>query len=66
MLKGNYEYREDPKDGLKGIARNIILVFEELKILNNRIEKIEQNQKVFKDQLSKKPEYLSVGEVAMK
>ena len=66
MLKGNYEYREDPKDELKGIARNIILVFEELKILNNRIEKMEQNQKVFKDQLSKKPEYLSVGEVAMK
>ena len=66
MLKGNYEYREDPKDGLKGIARNIILVFEELKILNNRIEKMEQNQKVFKDQLSKKPEYLSVGEVAIK
>lgn len=27
---------------------------------------MEQNQKVFKDQLSKKPEYLSVGEVAMK
>ena len=66
MLKGNYEYREDPKDGLKGIARNIILVFEELEILNNRIEKMEQNQKVFKDQLSKKPEFLSVGEVAMK
>ena len=66
MLKGNYEYREGPKDELKGIARNIILVFEELKIMNTRIEQMEQNQKVFKDQLSKKPEYLSVGEVAMK
>ena len=66
MLKGNYEYLEDPKDGLKGIARNIILVFEELKTMNTKIERMEQNQKVFKDQLSKKPEYLSVGEVAMK
>ena len=66
MLKGNYEYREGSKDELKGIARNIILVFEELKIMNTRIEQMEQNQMVFKDQLSKKPEYLSVGEVAMK
>ena len=66
MLRGNYEYREGPKDELKGIARNIILVFEELKIMNTRIEQMEQNQMVFKDQLSKKPEYLSVGEVAMK
>ena len=66
MLKGNYEYREDPKDGLKGIARNIILVFEELETMNTKIERMEQNQKVFKDQLSKKPEFLSVGEVAMK
>ena len=66
MLRGNYEYREGPKDELKGIARNIILVFEELKTMNTRIEQMEQNQKVFKDQLSKKPEFLSVGEVAMK
>ena len=27
---------------------------------------MEQNQKVFKDKLSKKPEFLSVGEVALK
>ena len=66
MLKGNYEYREGSKDELKGISRNIILVFEELKTLNTRIEKMEQNQKVFKDKLSKKPEFLSVGEVAMR
>ena len=66
MHRGNYEYREGPKDELKGIARNIILVFEELKIMNTRIEQMEQNQMVFKDQLSKKPEFLSVGEVAMK
>ena len=66
MLRGNYEYLEDPKDGLKGIARNIILVFEELKTMNTKIERMEQNQMVFKDQLSKKPEFLSVGEVALK
>lgn len=65
MLKGNYEYREGPKDELKGVARNIILIFEELKTMNTRIERMEQNQKTFKDQLAKKPEYLSVGEVAM-
>ena len=66
MLRGNYEYQEGPKDELKGIARNIILVFEELKTLNTRIEQIEQNQMLFKNQLSKKPEFLSVGEVALK
>ena len=56
MLKGNYEYREGSKDELKGIARNIILVFEELKTMSARIERMEQNQKTFKDQLAKKSE----------
>lgn len=65
MYREEYEYQVNPNDENKGIARNIILIFEELKTLNNRIERIEQNQKLFKDQLSKKPEYLSVGEVAL-
>lgn len=65
MHRGNYEYRENPKDELKGIARNITLILERLDTMDNRIEHMEQNQKVIKDQLSKKPEYLSVGEVAL-
>lgn len=65
MYRENYEYKENPKDELKGIARNIILVQEELKTMNTRIERMELNQMVFKDQLSKKPEFLSVGEVAL-
>ena len=65
MHRGNYEYRENPKDELKGIARNITFILERLDTMDNRIEHMEQNQKVIKDQLSKKPEYLSVGEVAL-
>jgi len=30
MLRGNYEYRENPKDELKGIARNITFILERL------------------------------------
>ena len=65
MFKENYEYKENPKDGLMGIARNFTIILERLETIDNRNERIEQTQKFIKDLLLKKPEFLSVGEVAL-
>ena len=45
MYKENYEYKENPKDGLMGIARNFTFMLERLETIDNRIEGIEQTQK---------------------
>lgn len=65
MFRENYEYKENPKDEIKGFVRNFTFILEKLEIIDNRIECVEQTQKFIKNQLLKKPEFLSVGEVAL-
>lgn len=65
-MQANYQLKEETlKDSMRGLARSINHIVENLKDVNEKIDRLEASQNIIVDKLSKKPEYLSVGEVVL-